>query len=173
MSSSLRRGRRRCVGFGWEVRGKVNAMGHLGGEASIDLDASVDEVWAVVSDVETAPSWQDGLDSMNVLDRDADGRVARAESITDAKVKTIKSIVAFSYSEPTRVSWRQEKGDLKSVDGSWTLEDLGDGRTRATYKMEGDPGRMLSMAIRGPVEGRLRSILVENRPNELAARLGA
>lgn len=148
-------------------------MGHIGGEAAIELDVAVDEVWAVVSDVEHAPSWQDGLDEMRVLDRDAEGRVARAESITDAKVKTIKSTVAFTYDEGTKVSWRQEKGDLKSVDGSWTLEDLGDGRTRATYRMEGDPGRMLSMAIRGPVEGRLREVLVNNRPNELAARLQA
>jgi uncharacterized membrane protein len=148
-------------------------MGHLGGEASVELDVAIEEVWAVVADVETAPSWQDGLDSMNVLDRHDDGRVARAESITDAKVKTVKSIVSFTYDEPSRVAWRQEKGDLKAVEGSWSLEDLGSGRTRATYALNGDPGRMLSMAIRGPVEGRLREILVGNRPAELAARLGA
>jgi uncharacterized membrane protein len=148
-------------------------MGHLGGEASIELDVPVDEVWAVVADVETAPSWQGGLDSMSVQDRDGNGRVLRAESVTDAKVKTIRSIVVFDYDEPRRVAWRQEKGDLKSVEGSWTLEDLGSGRTRATYSLNGDPGRMLSMAIRGPVEGRLREILVGNRPGELAARLDA
>ena len=75
----------------------------------------------------------------------------------------------FTYDEPTRVSWVQEKGDLKSVDGSWELEELGDGRTRVTYRLEGDPGRVLGMMIRGPVEGRLREILVGGRPDELAA----
>jgi carbon monoxide dehydrogenase subunit G len=148
-------------------------MGQLGGEASIELDVPIEDVWAVVEDVATAPDWQDGLNEMNVLDRDDAGRVARAESVSDAKVKTVKSIVTFAYDEPSRVAWTQEKGDLKSVEGSWELEDLGDGRTRATYRLNGDPGRMLGMMIRGPVEDRLREILVGGRPDELAARLGA
>jgi ribosome-associated toxin RatA of RatAB toxin-antitoxin module len=147
-------------------------MGHMGGEASIEIEAGIQELWAIVEDVETAPEWQDGLEAMNVLDRDAEGRVARAESVSDAKVKTIKSIVAFSYDAPNVVSWRQEKGDLKSVEGAWELDDLGDGVTRVTYRLIGDPGRVLGMMVRGPVEGRIREILVEGRPAELAARAG-
>jgi hypothetical protein len=65
------------------------------------------------------------------------------------------------------------EGDLKALVGAWELEDLGDGRTRATYRLEGDPGRVLGMMIRGPVEGRIREILVGGRPDELAERLGA
>ena len=42
------------------------------------------------------------------------------------------SIVRCSYSGPTRLDWGQEKGELKSVEGSWELEDLGEGRTGAT-----------------------------------------
>ena len=148
-------------------------MGRLGGEASIEIEASIEELWVIVEDVETAPHWQDGLEEMKPIEHDDEGRVVRAESVSDAKVKTVKSIVRFSYVDGTRVSWTQEKGDLKSVEGSWELEDLGGGRTRATYKLEGDPGRVLGMAIRGPVEGRLREILVGKRPDELAARAGA
>ena len=70
------------------------------------------------------------------------------------------------------MEWTQEKGDLKSLVGAWELEDLGDGRTKATYRLEGDPGRVLGMAIRGPVEGKLREILVGGRPGELAERMG-
>ena len=148
-------------------------MGVLGGEASIEIEAGIEELWAIVEDVETAPEWQNGLEAMNVLERDADGRVLRAESVSDTKVKTVKSIVRFSYDEPHVVSWEQEKGDLKSVVGSWELEPLGDGTTRVTYRLQGDPGRMLGLMIRGPVEDRLREILVGGRPSELAARAGA
>ena len=147
-------------------------MGKLGGEASLDVDASLDELWAIVEDVESAPEWQEGLNEMNVIDRDDQGRVLRAESVSDAKVKTVKSIVRFSYEDSTSVRWEQEKGDLKSVEGGWELEALGDGQTRVTYWLEGDPGRMLGMAIRGPVEDKLRDILVGGRPGELAARAG-
>ena len=148
-------------------------MGQLGGEASLEIEVDIAELWEIVEDVESAPSWQDGLNEMNVLDRDDQGRVARAESVSDAKVKTVKSIVAFTYEEPHRLHWRQEKGDLKSVEGSWELEDLGEGVTRVTYWLEGDPGRVLGMMVRGPVEDRLREILVGGRPGELAARAGA
>jgi uncharacterized membrane protein len=148
-------------------------MGKLGGEATIELDVPIEQVWAEVVQVDRAAEWQEGLNEVRVLDRDGSGRVARAETVSDAKVREVKSIVKFSYSEPTRVSWTQEKGDLKTVDGAWELTDLGDGRTRAVYRMEGDPGRMLGMLIRGPVEDRLREILVGGRPGELAARLGA
>lgn len=148
-------------------------MGRLGGEASIELDAPIEDVWAVVVEVDRSPEWQEGLEEVEVLSRDGSGRVERAETVSDAKVKTVRSTVRFSYEEPTRVSWRQEQGDLKSVDGSWELTDLGGGRTRAVYRMEGDPGRMLGMLIRGPVEERLKEILVGGRPAELAARLEA
>ena len=147
-------------------------MGFLGGEASIEIEAGIQELWAIVEDVETAPEWQQGLEEMNVLDRDADGRVLRAESVSDTKVKTVKSIMRFSYDAPHTVSWEQEKGDLRSVVGAWELEELDDGFVRATYKLEGDPGRVLGMMIRGPVEDRLREILVGGRPEELAARVG-
>jgi carbon monoxide dehydrogenase subunit G len=146
-------------------------MGQLGGEASIEIDAPIDEVWAVVEDVGSAPEWQEGLDSMEPLERDAEGRIEVAKSTTDAKVKTVTTRVRFEYDPPHRVTWRQEKGDLKSLVGSWELEELDGGRTRATYRLEGDPGRMLGMLIRGPVEDKLRGVLVGGRPEELAKRM--
>ena len=146
-------------------------MGTLGGEASTEIDAPIDVVWPVVEDVASAPEWQDGLDAMEPLERDDQGRVLVANSTTDAKVRKVTTRVRFSYDESAhRVRWEQEKGDLKSLVGSWELEDLG-GRTRATYRLEGDPGRMLGMLIRGPVEDRLREILVGGRPGELKARI--
>ena len=147
-------------------------MGKLGGEASAEIDAHIHEVWDVVVDIETAPEWQDGFESIDVLERDENGRVLIAHTESDAKVKTVKTRLRFSYEEHARIEWRQEKGDLKSLIGAWELEDLGDGRTRATYRLEGDPGRMLGMMIRGPVEDRLREILVGGRPNELVDRIG-
>jgi hypothetical protein len=93
------------------------------------------------------------------------------ESESDIKVRHVKAQVRFRYEPPTRLSWTQEKGDLKSVEGSWTLEDLGGGRTRATYALDGDPGRVLGMLIRGPVEAAARAMLVNARPGELKARV--
>jgi uncharacterized membrane protein len=146
-------------------------VGNLGGSASADIDAPLEQVWQVVEDVATAPDWQGGLDRLTVLERDDAGRATLVETENDIKVRTIKAHVGFSYDGPRRLSWTQVKGDLKSVDGSWELDDLGGGRTRATYTLDADPGRMLGLVIRGPVEAATRAIFVNGRPGELKRRV--
>jgi carbon monoxide dehydrogenase subunit G len=142
-------------------------MAPLTGSSTAEIHAPLDQVWALVQDVERAPEWQGGLKSMRALDRDDQGRAARCEAETDAKVRTVKSVVRFTYDGPKRLTWTQEKGDLKSVIGSWELEDLGGDRTRATYSIEADLGRTLGMLIRGPLVDVLRHMLAGVRAGEL------
>jgi hypothetical protein len=146
-------------------------MANLGGSASAEIDAPLEEVWAVVEDVLSAPDWQGGLDGLTAIERDDEGRPTLVETENDIKVRRIKARVRFSYEGPVRLSWAQEKGDMKSVEGSWELEDLGDGRARATYKLDADPGRILGLVIRGPVEAATRAIFVNGRPGELKRRV--
>src|SRR5512142_440625 len=142
-------------------------MGNITGTSTAEIEAPLEQVWALVEDVEKAPEWQGGLKGLEALERDDEGHAVLCESHSDAKVRTIKSIVRFTYAGPNRLSWVQEKGELKSVDGSWQLDDLGNGRTRATYALEVDLGRMLGMVIRGPLVDALRSMLVSARAGEL------
>jgi len=146
-------------------------MAHMGGSASAEIDAPIEVVWALVEDVLAAPDWQGGLVAIRPLERDAEGRPTLVESESDVKVRRVKTQVRFSYEPPTRLSWRQEKGDLKSVEGSWTLDDLGGGRTRATYALDSDPGRVLGMLLRGPGEAAVMAMLVNARPGELKAQV--
>ena len=143
----------------------------MGGSASAEIDAPVVQVWTVVEDVLTAPEWQGGVVAIEALERDAENRATLVEIENDIKVRHVKTQVRFRYEPPTVLSWKQEKGDLKSVIGSWTLEDLGAGRTRATYTIDADRGRVLGMVIRGPVESAARAMLVNARPGELKARV--
>jgi ribosome-associated toxin RatA of RatAB toxin-antitoxin module len=142
-------------------------MASLTGSSTAEIDAPLDQVWAVVEDVEMAPEWQGGLKALRALERDADGHAVLCESESDAKVRSIKSTVRFTYEGPTLLSWTQEKGELKSVHGEWKLEDLGERRTRATYSLEVELGRVLGMVIRGPLIDVLRSMLAGARAGEL------
>jgi carbon monoxide dehydrogenase subunit G len=146
-------------------------MANLSGSSTAEIDAPLDDVWAVVQDVESAPEWQGGLNALRALDRDEEGRPTRCETETDAKIRSVKSIVRFSYDGPERLTWTQEKGDLKSVNGSWELADLGGGRTRATYSIEVDLGRTLGMLVRGPMVDLLRHMLAGARADELKQRI--
>jgi len=140
---------------------------NLTGSSTAEIEAPLERVWTVVADVEKAPDWQGGLKSMHATQRDGDGRAILCESESDAKVRSLKSTVRFSYDAPTKLGWTQEKGELKSVVGSWDLQDLGDARTRATYSLEVDLGRVLGMVIRGPLVDVLRGMLINARAGEL------
>jgi len=142
-------------------------MGKITGSASAEIEAPIETVFAVAADVEGSPRWQPEIKVAECLKRGRDGNQLLMHMETDAKVRTLAAELRFEYEQPTRIAWTQEEGDLKSVEGRWELEDLGDGRTRATYSMEVDLGRVLGMVIRGPLVGVLRGQLVESMPGKL------
>ena len=135
-------------------------MGLIEGEKSVEIEAPMETCFDIAADIEGAPEWQGSLKDVEVLEEDGDGRAELVETKSDAKVKTVKARLRFSYSPPERIEWVQEKGDTKSLEGWWDFEDLGGGRTRATYGLSADPGRMLGMLLRGPVEGQVKSFLL-------------
>lgn len=146
-------------------------MGNLTGSASAEIDAPLQSVWAVIENVMAAPEWQGGLDRVVALEHDAEGRPTLVDSEADIKVARVKSRVRIHYEGPTRLTWVQEHGDLKSVAAVWELEDLGNSRTRVSYRFDADPGRMLGLVIRGPVLAATRAIFVNGRPGELRRRV--
>lgn len=130
------------------------------GDRTVEIDAPIQRCFDIAADIEHAPKWQGSLRDVEVLSKGADGRAEVVETESDAKVKHVKSRLRFSYTEPTRIEWVQEKGETKSLRGWWELEDLGGDRTRATYALEVDPGRILGMLLRGPMEGVVKDFLL-------------
>jgi uncharacterized membrane protein len=137
-------------------------MGNIKGDRSVEIDAPIERCYEIAADIENAPDWQGSLKDVEVLERDGERRPLVVETESDAKVKTVRARLRFSYDPPTGIRWVQEKGDTKSLTGSWRFEDLGASRTRATYALEADPGRMLGMLLRGPAETKVRDFLVGN-----------
>jgi ribosome-associated toxin RatA of RatAB toxin-antitoxin module len=135
-------------------------VANISGERTVEIDAPVEECFEIAADVEGAPEWQGSLLDVEVLERDAEGRPELVETESDAKVKKVKARLRFSYHPPNEIRWIQEKGEVKSLEGWWDLEDLGDGRTRATYALDVDPGRVLGMLLRGPVKDQVRNFLL-------------
>jgi uncharacterized membrane protein len=142
-------------------------MGNITGDRSVEIDAPIQRVFDIAADIENAPAWQGSLKGVDVLERDAEGRPTLVDTKNDAKVKTVTTRLRFTYNSPNEIRWTQEKGDVKSLVGWWTLEDLGADRTRATYALDVDPGRMLGLLLRGPVEGQVRDFLLGNAADGL------
>jgi uncharacterized membrane protein len=142
-------------------------MGTIKGDRSVEIEAPIERCYEIAADIENAPEWQGSLKDVEVLERDGERRASLVETESDAKVKSVRALLRFSYEPPTGIRWVQEKGDTKALTGSWSFEDLGGGRTRATYALEADPGRMLGMLLRGPAETKVRDFLVGNAADGL------
>jgi ribosome-associated toxin RatA of RatAB toxin-antitoxin module len=142
----------------------------LTGSSSADLDAPIERCWEVVEDVASAPQWQGGLVELEVIERDEQGRPLICDALSDVKVRKVRTRQRFTYEPPHRLSWEMIEGELHSMEGYWQLEDLGEGRTRATYGLAIDPGRM-GLLARGPLERVARAIAVDPRAEELARRV--
>jgi uncharacterized membrane protein len=137
-----------------------------------EIDAPIDRCWALVEDVVSAPQWQRGLERVEVLERDDAGRPLVCDTVSDAKFTKVRCRVRFAYHQPRRLTWSQvQSDDLDSMQGSWELEDLGDGRTKATYALAVDPGPIGPFAR--PLERLLRPLVVGGRAQELARALAA
>jgi uncharacterized membrane protein len=148
-------------------------MGLIKGDRTVEIEAPIERCYEIAADVENAIEWQGSLKDVEVLERDGDRRPVLVETESDAKVKSVRAVLRFSYEPPTGIRWVQEKGDTKSLVGSWAFEDLGGGRTRATYALEADPGRMLGLLLRGPAEARVRDFLLGNAAEGLKEKAEA
>jgi uncharacterized membrane protein len=140
------------------------------GERSTDIDASIDAVYAIASDLERYPDWQDFLHTVTVRERDAAGRATLVSAEADAKVTALKLVLRATREEPRRVAWRSESGDVKAITGAFDLAEIEPGRTRATFHLEVDPGFKLGLLLRGPVADRLRERVLSGMLDGLRRR---
>lgn len=142
-------------------------MGRLDGSSSADIDAPMNRCYALVTNPDSTVEWQASVTRTEVLERDDRGRATLVRTHIDAIIREVKVDLRFSFDQPTELHWKRESGDLSDVEGSWRFDDLGDNRTRATYTLELNPGRVLGMLARGPVADQLRKHLTRQPPEGL------
>jgi ribosome-associated toxin RatA of RatAB toxin-antitoxin module len=145
-------------------------MATLEASWTVEIEAPRERCFEIAADVENAPKWQGSLIEAEVLERDAEGRPLAVETLSDATVKKVRTWLRFAYDPPSGITWEQEKGDAKWLTGSWEFEELGEGRTRATYGLRSDPGRMLGLLLRGPVEAKVKEFLTKGAAEGLKER---
>ena len=104
--------------------------------ASIDIDAAPAQVMDVIADLEHYPEWVDSLKSAEVLTSSA-GKAETARMVLDHPLVKDDYVLAYQW-QPSTVSWHLVEGTLlKAMDGSYVLEQRGDGTT-VTYNLAVD-----------------------------------
>jgi uncharacterized protein YndB with AHSA1/START domain len=126
-------------------------MGLNWAEHTVEIDAPIETCFEAIVDYESFPEWQRAVVDTDVLDRHKDGLGKRVNLVVDAKVRKVDYTLDYRYQRPALIEWDFVEGNgINDADGSYTFEDLGDGRTRATYKF----GLEVGIPLPGPVARR-------------------
>ena len=124
---------------------------------SIEIDASREAVFAVIADYENYPDLVPDLETAEVNSR-SDGVVEASFSVN--LIKRFSYTLRLEENAPETLRWSQVRGPFKQNDGSWTLQELGPGRTRADYEIELRVSGFVPRAISDRlVEGSLPALL--------------
>lgn len=92
-----------------------------------------------IINVDVYPEWQRDVQSVEVLDRDALGRPARARFVVDARLFTATYVLDYTYADDA-VRWELvSSNQLRQLDGGYTVTDRGDGTSTVTYELQVDP----------------------------------
>ncbi|MCW2973490.1 MAG: cyclase/dehydrase [Thermoleophilia bacterium] len=111
------------------------------GTSRIDIDAPLEEVFALATDVEGFGAWIKDIREVEVLGRTKDGLATAARMRVDVSIREVEYILDYEYDRPNGVSWSSRPGgDIKSLEGSYAFEVNDDGGTDVTYTLELDPG---------------------------------
>lgn len=125
------------------------------------VNAGPDECYAVAVDIATYPDWAHAISGVEIIDRDAEGRVASARFVAEAIGRRTQYVLAYDYSgAPHRLAWSQLSGDLtSSVDGAYTFKPSPDDplATLVSYELSID----LVLPLPGFVRRRAEAKIVE------------
>jgi ribosome-associated toxin RatA of RatAB toxin-antitoxin module len=144
----------------------------LSGRNTIEVDATPEACYALVEQLERYPEWQTQVRSAEVLERDGEGRPLVVETVSDAKVRELRYRLRYKHEPPHRMSWTYVEGDVKNIEGEYVFEPLdGGSRTRATFRLDVDPGMRLGLLLRGPLADKVRDYVMGSTLDELKAEV--
>jgi uncharacterized membrane protein len=139
-------------------------MGLNWAEHSVEIAAPIETCFEAIIDYETFPKWQGAVVDTEVLDWDKKGRGKRVRLFVDAKVRKVDYTLDYRYEEPERIEWDFVEGNgINGADGHYLFEDLGGGRTRATYKL----GLEVGIPLPGPVARRAHKSTLKGSVEDL------
>jgi ribosome-associated toxin RatA of RatAB toxin-antitoxin module len=133
------------------------------------VGATPEQCFAVVSDVERYPDWAADIKQVEVISRNELGQAIDVTWRVAAFGRSTTYTLEYDYSgAPRTIAWRQISGDLTSkLDGAYTFDDAGEGRTQVTYVLEVE----LRVPLPGFIKRRAQSRIMHIALEDLRARV--
>lgn len=113
--------------------------------SEIEIHAPIKKVFDVITDYESYPEFLSDCKDVAVAKKTKTGAEVHFEV---SVIKKIKYTLNMKFKAPKKVTWSLVKGDfMKSNDGSWELEEVKKGVTKAIYSIEMNFGALVPSKI--------------------------
>ncbi len=135
--------------------------------STITIDAPLEQVLAVIADIDRYPEWTGQIKSASVLSTDADGRPRQATFVMDAGVLKDEYTLEYDWN-PAGVDWHLvgKSSVQKSQVGSYALTEQG-AATEVTYRLAVD----ISMPMLGMFKRKAEKMIMDSALKELKKRV--
>jgi ribosome-associated toxin RatA of RatAB toxin-antitoxin module len=135
--------------------------------SSIVIEAEPATVMEVIGDFESYPEWAKGVKAAEVLS-ETDGWADRVAFVLDVSPIKDEYTLAYEWDGYDEVTWSLVEGKvLTSMDGAYTLRDLGDGSTEVTYRLALD----LSIPLIGMIKRKGEKMIIDTALKGLKKRV--
>jgi ribosome-associated toxin RatA of RatAB toxin-antitoxin module len=135
-------------------------------ESSIVIQASPQEVMAVIADLPAYPQWSEGITRVTVLTV-ADDRPATARfELSSGPIRDVYEL-AYTWERDDAVHWHLVNGEmLRAMDGSYLLRDT-DGATEVRYRLAVD----VKVPMIGMIKRKAEKVIIDTALKGLKARV--
>lgn len=137
---------------------------------SIQVQAPLDKVAAVICDFPRYPEWADAMKQVEVLSEYEDGYAAEVRFVIDAGMMADDYTVEYSYAENlSRIEWHlvAPSKTQRSQQGSYDLVEDPAGTTTVTYTLEVE----LSIGMLGMFRRKAEKLIMDTALKQLKNRV--
>jgi carbon monoxide dehydrogenase subunit G len=137
---------------------------------SIQVQAPLDKVAAVICDFPRYPEWADAMKQVEVLSEYEDGYAAEVRFVIDAGVMADDYTLEYSYAEYlSRIEWHlvAPSKTQRSQQGSYDLAEDAAGTTTVTYTLEVE----LSIGMLGMFRRKAEKLIMDTALKQLKNRV--
>ncbi len=139
--------------------------------ATVTIDAPLAAVTQALFTLENYPKWSSSIKSVEVVNRDDQGRATKVKMTIDAGMMKDRVILDYDWSEaPARLSFSLDDADLLTgMDGAYIIKSIDEESTEVTYELTVS----LSMPIPAMMRQKAEKTTIDQALAQLKATLEA
>ncbi|MBR6678809.1 MAG: aromatase/cyclase [Phascolarctobacterium sp.] len=131
-------------------------------ESKITINGDGNKIYEIIKDMASYPNFMKDLVSVEILERGEDYTISHWVTIADGRSIVWTERDTF-YPEDLKITYAQTEGDLKKMEGAWTIVEQADG-CEVTLAVDFEFGIPMIAGLLNPI---LKKKVRENSENML------